>query len=270
MTGSALLMMPLAVCGVVAFACWLLSVVTREYSWVDRIWSIVPAVYAWLFAWEAGFTGRAVLLALLATAWGARLTFNFARKGGYAKGGEDYRWAALRKRMPPWAFQVFNVLFIAGYQNALIFLFTLPAWAVAVRSDVPLGGADVVLAVIFLALLVGETVADEQQWRFQQAKHAALARGESVEHRFLTKGLWRFSRHPNFFCETAQWWVYAAFVVVTGAPLLWLAVIGAPLLTLLFHGSANFTESLTLGKYPDYAGYQKSTSRMIPWFAPRA
>lgn len=67
---------------------------------------------------------------------GARLTFNFWRKGGYARGGEDYRWAILRQRMPAWAWQAFNIGFVAGYQNLLILGFTLPAWLVA-REPTP-------------------------------------------------------------------------------------------------------------------------------------
>ena len=75
---------------------WVVSVVTREYSWVDRIWSIIPVVYVAVFATAARFadTRLDVMLALVVL-WGARLTFNFARKGGYARGGEDYRWAVL-------------------------------------------------------------------------------------------------------------------------------------------------------------------------------
>ena len=66
------------------------------------------------------------MMALLVTLWGARLTFNFARKGGYS-GVEDYRWAVLRGRMTPRRFQIFNLLFIVLAQNALLVLIALPA-----------------------------------------------------------------------------------------------------------------------------------------------
>ena len=69
------------------------SIATGDYSWVDRSWSIVPAVYVWVFAGFAGLADtRLNVMAVLVTAWAARLTFNFARKGGYS-GVEDYRWA---------------------------------------------------------------------------------------------------------------------------------------------------------------------------------
>ena len=81
------------VLGVTCFLTWFLSIPTKDTSWVDRIWSIVPIVYAWVFAAGANFNDmRLNVMASLITLWGARLTFNFASKGGYAPGGEDYRW----------------------------------------------------------------------------------------------------------------------------------------------------------------------------------
>src|SRR5258708_16558680 len=112
----------------VCLAVWLTSLVTREHSWVDRIWSIVPIAYVAIFAAKAGFDDvRLDLMLGLVVAWGARLTYNFARKGGYAPGGEDYRWAVLRSRMPSWQFHLFNLFFITIYQNVLLLLITLPA-----------------------------------------------------------------------------------------------------------------------------------------------
>jgi steroid 5-alpha reductase family enzyme len=257
-------------CAAVAFACWLLSVITREYSWVDRLWSITPPLYVGYFAYETGFSdARLLLMLVLSALWGARLSFNFARKGGYAKGGEDYRWAVLRERMPPWLYQVFNFTFIAGIQNFLLFALTLPAW-VAYEHRTPLQALDLLLACAFLALLTGETVADNQQWRFQQEKSALRARGEAIEQPFITRGLFSISRHPNFFCEQAQWWVFYGFSVVASGRWLNLSILGAVGLSLLFHGSANFTEQLSLAKYPAYAEYQKRVSRLLPWFPRRS
>lgn len=238
---------------------WGLSVVTREYSWVDRVWSLLPPIYAWIFAAEADFAARSVLMAALATAWGARLTFNFWRKGGYRPGGEDYRWGVLRKRLPAWAWPLFNLGFIAGYQNLLLFAFTLPAGVVAAHPA-PLGPLDGVFTLAFLLFLAGETTADQQMWRFQEAKR----RGETPEP-FLRTGLFAWSRHPNFFCEQAQWWVYTLFPVAAGVAWLNEGLVGAVLLTLLFDGSTRFTEAISQGRYPSYADYQATTSRLLPW-----
>ncbi|KQX08375.1 MULTISPECIES: DUF1295 domain-containing protein [unclassified Leifsonia] len=267
-------MQPLVVClwicaGTIV-GTWLLSVLTREYSWVDRIWSISPVVYVWVFAAASGLgDARLVLMATLVTLWGARLTFNFARKGGYARGGEDYRWAALRARMPKPAFQIFNLLFIAGYQNVLILGMTLSAFTVYQAVPTPLGLADLLVAALFLVLLVGETVADQQQWNFHQGKKAEIASGRVPSVRFLQTGLFRYSRHPNFFFEQAQWWaLYLFAVVATGTVLHW-SVLGPLLLTALFIGSTVFTESLSKARHPEYADYQASTSAIVPWFPRR-
>ena len=266
------LLIVIIVAAIASFVCWLLSLLTRVTSWVDRAWSIVPIVYVWILVAGAFAEGdgsvRIVIMGVLATLWGARLTFNFARKGGYT-GMEDYRWAILRQRMKPWQFQVFNLLFIIGYQMTLLVLITLPA-QVAAQHPAPLTGWDALFVIVFLAFLVGETVADQQQWRFHQRKKDA---GGTLAPGFATGGLFRYSRHPNFFFEQAQWWAFYAIgataAVAGGVGILGGAlnptIIGAALLTALFIGSTIFTESITAGKYPAYAEYRRTTSMLIPW-----
>src|SRR5690606_38452435 len=151
---------------------------------------------------------------------------NFARKGGYT-GVEDYRWPILRERLGPARFAVFNILFIVLYQHALLVLITLPALTAYENRSTPLGAWDIVVAFVFLALLVGETVADQQQWNFHKAKQAAVAAGREPETRFLQSGLWRFSRHPNFFFEQAQWWALFFFGAIAAGSVLQWTVLGA-------------------------------------------
>jgi steroid 5-alpha reductase family enzyme len=251
------------ICGVAIAGTWVAGLATGDSSWVDRIWSIVPVIYLWVFAGFAHGDPRLVLVVVLVTAWGARLTFNFARKGGYT-GMEDYRWAILRSRMKGWQYQLFSLFFISGYQNVLLVLITLPALTMSDhrRSLTP---ADAVLGVLFVLFLVGETVADQQQWNFHRQKAEAAAAGATLEPGFVDTGLWRWSRHPNFFCEQAQWWVVFFFGVVAAGSLWQWTVIGAVLLTLLFVGSTIFTESISAGKYPEYAVYRTRTSMIVPW-----
>jgi steroid 5-alpha reductase family enzyme len=251
------------VLGVTCFLTWFLSLPTKDHSWVDRIWSIVPIVYAWVFASGAGFADtRLNVMALLITLWGARLTFNFARKGGYAPGGEDYRWPILRARMKPWQFEVFNILFIVVAQNAILFLITLPMNQLLLNPT-PFSSVDAALALLFLALLAYETIADQQQWNFHQFKKAERAAGREVKPGFLTTGLFATSRHPNFFAEQAQWWVIYLFVFANQGFGGW-SWVGAFVLTGLFIGSTRFTEEITASKYPEYRQYQKRVSMLIP------
>jgi steroid 5-alpha reductase family enzyme len=247
---------------------WIASLISHDHSWVDRIWSIIPVVYVWIFAGGAGLANvRLDVMAGLVTIWGARLTFNFARKGGY-NGVEDYRWAILRGRMPRWQFEIFNFFFIVLWQNIILFLIALPALTAYDNRATPFGIWDVVVAAVFLLLTIGETVADQQQWNFHAWKKAETAAGREPNPRFLQSGLWRFSRHPNFFCEQAQWWTLAFFGVVAAGSILQWTFVGAFLLTTLFIGSTIFTESITKSKYPEYADYQARVSAIIP-FPPR-
>ncbi|WP_395812322.1 DUF1295 domain-containing protein [Archangium minus] len=267
-----------ALLGAVTLLSWVLQVVTGNYSWVDRLWSVMPPVYAWVFAlWGGSPNPRLVLMAVLATAWGARLTFNFARKGGYIPTEEDYRWAFVRdwlaKHDPlhPLGRELFSLLFIAVYQHVLIGLLIIPAAFVVhgLGSGVAPGAGDILAAIAFLAFLVGETVADEQQWRFQQRKarlspeERARAGGDFARG-FLTTGVFRYSRHLNFFCEISLWWVIGCFTLLAGAEVLNWTWVGPVLLTLLFQGSTALTEALSVRKYPAYREYQRTTSRLLP------
>jgi len=246
------------------------SMLTADNSWVDRLWSVLPVVYLWIFAGAAGMQDAKLdLMAVLVTLWGARLTANFARKGGYS-GEEDYRWAVLRSRISARRFALFNLFFIVIYQNLLLVAITLPALTAFDHRGVPLGAVDVVLGILFLAFLAGETIADQQQWNFHQWKKAEVTAGRDPRPRFLRSGLFRLSRHPNFFFEQAQWWTLFFFGAVAAGSVLQWTVLGAVLLTVLFIGSTIFTESLSLGKYPEYADYQRTTSPSIPWFPRRS
>ena len=152
---------------------------------------------------------------------------------------EDYRWAILRGRMKPWQFQLFNLFFIVLYQNALLVLITLPA-LIAWQHPAPFNGWDAAFAVLFAGFLVGELAADQQQWDFHTAKAAA---GGRLEPGFATTGLFRLSRHPNFFFEQAQWWTFYALGATAGVASgfgLWggavnWTIIGAALLTPALH-----------------------------------
>jgi steroid 5-alpha reductase family enzyme len=231
------------------------------------MWSIVPVIYVWVFAAYAHLDNpRLDVMAALVTGWGVRLTFNFARKGGYS-GVEDYRWAVIRSSMQPWQFQLFNLFFIVLYQNALLVLIALPAWSAYQNRSTSFGPIDLLLTLLFVLFAVGETVADQQQWSFQKWKNAEVQAGRTPNPRFLQSGLFRFSRHPNYFFELAQWWVVFLFGALAARSVLEWTVIGPFLLTLLFVGSTRFTEKISLSHYPEYELFQRSTSPVVPWFA---
>ena len=140
---------------------------------MDRLWSLCPPVYCLIVAAALGFgAARVNLMTVLACLWGARLTFNAARKGAFRRGGEDYRWAAVRERFGARGFQVFNAIFTPA-QMVLIWLFTAPVHQAWRWREAPLGSLDLLATLLFVALLTLETVADQQMWAFQQDKSGA-------------------------------------------------------------------------------------------------
>ncbi|CAG8541404.1 4074_t:CDS:2 [Paraglomus occultum] len=276
----------------IAIICWVLAVLANNHSQVDRLWSITPVLFSWHFALHSFITEsnelsvRGVIMSVLSTLWGIRLTYNFARKGGYKWSNEDYRWSYVKKGIPRPFFEILNVVFISLYQNFLLMSLTLPVYLVcSIGGDGPLNWIDVVAGVSFSLFFVGETIADQQQWKFQNEKHIIIKAAAKNTNGpklydgdlglgYLTHGLFRYSRHPHYFCEMGLWWSYYLFgVAATLQPNTWIqalwfnwTMVGAVNLTLLFQGSTLLTEKISMGKYPSYCKYRKITSRFIPWF----
>jgi steroid 5-alpha reductase family enzyme len=226
-------------------------------------------------AYKGGFDASLVLMAILATLWGIRLTLNFARRDAYSwkfwSGEEDYRWAILRqnpvlKGKVRWT--LFSFFFICLYQNAVVLAFTLPMIVLFKHLGEPISIWQIVLSVVFIGLLVIETIADQQQWDFHKEKNKLKAEGKPLTGEyaegFVHTGLWAKVRHPNYAAEQAIWVVFYLFsVVVTGYPINW-SMAGCLLLLILFQGSSDFSEGISSGKYPGYADYKKRVGRFLP------
>lgn len=255
--------------------CFLTGELTNNVSQVDKLWSLLPIAYAWTITAHGDGSPRMILMALLVTTWGARLTWNFSRHGAYRlkfwEGHEDYRWQVVRQKPelnPRWRWTLFNALFISGYQNILILLFTLPILVVLQFEDTPLGWLDYLAAAWMFSMIIMETIADNQQRRYQEAKYAAIESGRalSAEHEkgFLDTGLWRLSRHPNYFAEQGIWIAFYLFSVAASGQWLNWSVSGCLLLVILFQGSAQLSEEISAGKYPQYVNYQAQVRKFLP------
>ena len=263
--------------GLVIAYCFVVGEISRNNSQVDKLWSIVPIYYVWhmtLLAPE--LSERMVLMAILVTIWGARLTFNFARRGAYTwrfwAGEEDYRWEELRKRPGfnnNFIWGLFNLFFISAYQNILIFSFTVPIIAtLSDQANPQLNVVDYILSALLLLAVAIEFVADQQQYVFQTEKHRRIKAGEALgdyEKGFVSTGLWGIVRHPNYAMEQSIWVIFYLFSVnATGQWVNW-TIGGCVLLLILFKGSSDFSEELSANKYPAYKDYQKNVPRFIPF-----
>ena len=236
------------IAGCSALYCFLVGEITGNNSQVDKIWSLLPIAYCWIIAAKGGMHPRLVVIAVLVTLWGIRLTYNFARKGAYKlrfwEGEEDYRWEKVRaipflQNRAVW--MAFDFFFISGYQNALILMFTFPA-LVCMGSTAPFGWVDAVAAILM----------------FEAVRQAPYNKG------FNTIGLWNVSRHPNYFAEQSIWVSLYIFSIGAGVGIVNWSMIGALLLIVLFAASTNLVEGISGDKYPEYAEYCKQVNKFFP------
>lgn len=190
---------------------------------MDKWWSIVPVIYALHFSTHdclyrssdspVVVNSRLWIATALICLWGARLTYNFNRKGGYAHGFVDYRWTFLQTKVSAAFFFIFDIVFICLYQNILLVLLTVPLYVVqqaAHIQGIPLNWIDAVATLGFIGCLMLEFVADNQQWVFYEKRRNAIEGKKKLtgdlKRGFLSHGVFRYSRHPNFFGEMGIWW----------------------------------------------------------------
>ena len=268
----------LAIAGGSGLYCFVVGEIAHNNSQMDKLWSLLPEIYLWIIAARGNMHPRLVIMAILATLWGARLTFNFARKGAYHikfwAGREDYRWVVLRDKkefQPHWKWMLFNFFFISIYQNLLVLAITLPA-LVSMKSDAGLNWVDFLAMGLVLLFLIIEIIADEQQWFFHSKKNKMLSEGKKLEELpapfnkgFNTIGLWSYCRHPNYLGEQGVWLSLYIFSIGAGVGIFNWSLIGALLLVVLFLGSSMFGEEISASKYPEYILYKRKVSKFIPW-----
>ena len=269
------------VCVVSILFCFIVGEITRNNSQMDKLWSILPVAYCWIMAGFGGFKLRLIIIALIVTLWGIRLTFNFARKGAYKlkfwEGEEDYRWKILRTKKPftnKFVWALFDLFFISIYQNLLVLVMTLPM-LVVMESNLKVDALDAIPILAALGFLFLEYLADEEQWYFQETKKAKLAEGKTLAELdspfnlgFNTTGLWSRMRHPNYLGEQGFWLSLYLFVIVTNQATYGIfnwSIIGPLLIVLLFMGSSTLGEKISKSKYPKYRDYQQKVFKYLPF-----
>ncbi len=238
-------------------AVWGVSVRMDDASIADLCWGPGFALLAWVYQLPGERTVRSVVLAVLVTIWGTRLAIHLARRHH----GEDWRYAAMRAAQGEgfWWRSLFIVFWLQG---ALLWAVALPV-LVASRAVGPPGVTvtDILGGALFLIGLAFETLGDYQLARFKRTR--------ANRHKVLDTGLWRYTRHPNYFGDALLWW--GIYIVAASTPGGWLTF-GSPLLmTLLLLKVSGVTllERTLMQTKPDYAAYAASTPSFFPWVPSR-
>jgi steroid 5-alpha reductase family enzyme len=248
------------------------SVLADNSSMYDPYWSLKPLAIAVYYVWlraagdpaaasgpgtDTAVGAREILVVIVVALYSIRLTSNFLRDWpGLSK--EDFRYVGFRRRFGRWYWPV-SFLAVHLFPTIMVYLGCLPLYGAIVDGGSPFGGLDVLAAIVTLGAILLAFVADEQLRRFR--------REQANAGRTIRSGLWSLSRHPNYLGEVATWWGVFLFALAAGWGWWWTGV-GAVAITALFLGvSIPMMERYALARRPDYAAYQASVSRFLPFGA---
>jgi steroid 5-alpha reductase family enzyme len=225
----------------------------------DPYWSVkpmvIPVYLAMLGMEEFGeISLRGYLIIGLSWFYGIRLTFNFLR-GWPGLDHEDWRYVNFRKQFP----KLYWLVSFSGihlFPTLMVYLGCLPMYPAIIEPVNAFGILDVLAAIFTFAAVMIELVADEQMRNFAKTKKP----GE-----IMTKGLWAYSRHPNYFGEIMFWWGLLLFGIAAN-PDFWWTGVGALAITIMFYAaSIPMIDKRSLERRPGYAEHIKNTSAIIPW-----
>lgn len=231
---------------------WLLSVYRNNVTHVDSMWSLFFLVAAGTYACGLGnVTLRGSLMLVLLSIWAIRLCVYLTWRNWGPH--EDHRYLAIRANNEP-HFKLKSLYIIFGLQAVLAWIISLPILG-ALASHSALNFLDVFGSLLVVFGLVWETLAD---WQLSRFKQQAGNKGK-----VLKSGVWRYSRHPNYFGESCVWWGFYLLALAAGA---WWALPSALLMTLLLLkvSGVSLLEKDIAERRPEYVHYMQSTNAFIP------
>lgn len=237
---------------------WLVSIKLRNVSIVDPFWGagfVLATVFSYFKA--GNYDLRSTLVLVLVTVWGLRLSLYLAWRN--AGKGEDFRYQAFRKTYGEgyWWISFFQTFLLQG---VLMWLISAPLTAVQVRGGMP-GFVDGLAMLVWTIGFIFEAGGDWQLIRFRSNPHN--------KGKILQTGFWKYTRHPNYFGDSAVWWGYGLFAIAAGAYVPALSSILMTLLILKISGVSLLEKTLVQTK-PGYESYRRRTPAFIPWYPSKA
>jgi len=237
---------------------FVVSLIKRRNDVADEAWGLGFVLLAWTSFFLSGGSGlRSILVGILVSVWGLRLAWHIhARHRGKP---EDFRYLAWRQEWGRW-FYVRSYAQVYLLQGALLFLISLPVLIINRRANPTFGFLNGIGVCVWLGGFVFESVGDAELARFLKDR---LNRGK-----ILQSGLWKYTRHPNYFGEVAQWW--GIWLVALDAAGGWFGVIGPLTITILILKVSGIPMlEKKMAENPHFAEYKRKTSAFIPWFPKR-
>ena len=230
---------------------WVISVIKKNVTLVDSMWSLFFLLSAATYAYFTPHSTRANLMLILVTLWALRLSIYLSWRNWHPH--EDSRYVLIRKNNEP-HFWLKSLYLIFVFQAVLAWVISLPLLA-SIHSSSPINWLDYLGLALWIFGFLFTTISDIQLSIFKSQP--------SNKGKVLDSGLWRYSRHPNYFGECCVWWAYFMIAVAAGG--YWSVV--SPVLTtllLLKVSGVALLESTITERRPAYAAYIKRTSAFIP------
>ena len=245
-------MLALAAIVVVAVLAWAISLAIKDVSFVDSLWSLFFLLAGFIYAIgtdELGVRGQLVLILL--GLWSIRLCLHITVRNWGA--GEDYRYQTIRRNNEP-NFEIKALYIVFGLQGLLAWIISAPLLP-AIGSASSLTWLDGAALALWLVGFVFEALGDHQLRRFKADPENSG--------KVMDRGLWRFTRHPNYFGDFCVWWAFWLFAVASGA---WWTVFAPLLMTLLLLkiSGVAMLERTIAERRPAYARYVASTNAFFP------
>lgn len=237
---------------------WLISLPLRDVSIVDIAWGLGFVLVAWTTYVSGKKPESGLLLPVLATVWGLRLSGYLAwRKAGTP---EDFRYREMRDYHPR-SFPMRSLLAIFALQGILMWIIALPLQTVH-PSNAPSVVLTLIGVLLWAAGFVFESVGDWQLARFKSDPTNAG--------RVMDRGLWRYTRHPNYFGDFLVWWGFYFLALASGSP--WWSIVGPIIMSVLLMRVSGVTllERSLKDRKQGYAQYVARTNAFFPWWPRRS